>query len=682
MMRNSTLLKWAHNTNSGGNKQTTGKGAGNRNWIHPPDALQRGHIAYLVKFLGNTEVDQPKGIEVVKEGIRKLKFNQQLRKAEGNKTPKVELTISIDGVAIQEPKTKRIMHQYPLHRISYCADDKGEKRFFSFIAKEADSERHICFVFVSDKLAEEITLTIGQAFDLAYKRFLETSGKDLEVQRRQMLLQQRLKRLETENGVLRQRLTDIAQIKGTHDVEDYLSRHGIPDLLHVAVSSAPSSPDSHSTHSSKENGTSNLLNLSPTNISSNGFMAQPPPVPPRAFEASKPFGEDDFLSDMIPSSQPTVGTKLEGLLLDELEDDFNPRACEGNSVGVAGIFPASNGSASSPPLLAPPPKVSRDFSRRTTSHVQNNGTSSSDPFKDLFGSVPFNPAPPTRAAPLVEPLASDPFGMGSFSHTPAMSDPSQQEFENAIGLLDKRILEMKDGFSRGLTFGNEDFSLESLDPLRHYEGQSLDTPTLNLEEDEKTSDDSETTTTQILTAVLKHSDKTVTDPEDSKEEINYEDQPELILDTKDLEMRETSFESSPEAIRDKKEREIVATPVENRPASWSKTCDGAKAVNKHFSMITSKVDPIKADEACYRQSLGSPLTECKKTKEDEDFLITECQTCSISLKMNKYGVLITCFDCQKLQGDNNCIINKLANALVVLSLTAEDEEIEVRISVG
>ena len=56
--------------------------------------------------MGSTEVDQPKGIEVVKEGIRKLKFTQQLRKAEGNKIPKVELTISIDGVAIQEPKTK------------------------------------------------------------------------------------------------------------------------------------------------------------------------------------------------------------------------------------------------------------------------------------------------------------------------------------------------------------------------------------------------------------------------------------------------------------------------------------------------------------------------------------------------------------------------------------------------
>lgn len=43
---------------------------------------------------------------MVKEAICKLKFNQQLKKSEGTKTPKVELTISIDGVAIQEPKTK------------------------------------------------------------------------------------------------------------------------------------------------------------------------------------------------------------------------------------------------------------------------------------------------------------------------------------------------------------------------------------------------------------------------------------------------------------------------------------------------------------------------------------------------------------------------------------------------
>ena len=61
------------------------------------------------------------------------------------------MTISVEGVAIQEPKTKKILHQYPLHKISYCADDKAEKRFFSFISKDGDG-KHTCFVFVSDKL--------------------------------------------------------------------------------------------------------------------------------------------------------------------------------------------------------------------------------------------------------------------------------------------------------------------------------------------------------------------------------------------------------------------------------------------------------------------------------------------------------------------------------------------------
>ena len=35
-----------------------------------------------------------------------FQFNKTLRKTEGQKTPKVELSISIDGVSIQEPKTK------------------------------------------------------------------------------------------------------------------------------------------------------------------------------------------------------------------------------------------------------------------------------------------------------------------------------------------------------------------------------------------------------------------------------------------------------------------------------------------------------------------------------------------------------------------------------------------------
>lgn len=61
-------------------------------------------LHFASQYLGSTPVEQPKGIEVVKEAIRRLQFTQQMKKAEGGgnvKTKKVEITVSVDGVAIQ-----------------------------------------------------------------------------------------------------------------------------------------------------------------------------------------------------------------------------------------------------------------------------------------------------------------------------------------------------------------------------------------------------------------------------------------------------------------------------------------------------------------------------------------------------------------------------------------------------
>ncbi|KAF0309798.1 PTB domain-containing engulfment adapter protein 1 [Amphibalanus amphitrite] len=321
-MRNSAILRWTQNNKLLQRSNSQGSNT-KAPWVHPADAMKTGHIAYLVKFLGRTEVDQPKGIEVVKEGIRKLQFGQEIKKSECSKLPKRELTISINGVAIQDPKTKEILYQYPLHRISYCADDKGEKKFFSFIAKEADKEVHSCFVFVSDKLAEEITLTIGQAFDLAYRQFLDSSGRDLENRKQMMMLQKRLALAKAEADELRRRLRDVAELAPPAAVHNYC-RQNLPTEskdLFGAEPFAPSAP-----------------------------ISQPPPPPP-------------------PQQQQ---------------------------------------------------------------QQQQDQDQSSD----------------------------DPFGMGSFQGSPG-------EIENAIGLLDRRLSEMKDGFSRGLSIGNDDFSLDDLDPLKN-----------------------------------------------------------------------------------------------------------------------------------------------------------------------------------------------------------------------
>uniref|UniRef100_A0A8C4PWN2 PTB domain-containing engulfment adapter protein 1 n=1 Tax=Eptatretus burgeri TaxID=7764 RepID=A0A8C4PWN2_EPTBU len=140
-------------------------------------------VCICFQFLGSCEVDLPKGSEIVKDAIRKLKFACQLKKSEGQKIPKVELQISIRGIQILDPKSKVQTHNCQLQRISFCADDKTDKHIFTFICKDGEQSKHLCFVFDSEKSAEDITLTIGQAFDLAYKKFLESGGKDVEAKK-------------------------------------------------------------------------------------------------------------------------------------------------------------------------------------------------------------------------------------------------------------------------------------------------------------------------------------------------------------------------------------------------------------------------------------------------------------------------------------------------------------------
>ncbi|XP_060774683.1 PTB domain-containing engulfment adapter protein 1 isoform X4 [Neoarius graeffei] len=177
--------------------------------MHSSEALVKHYVAYSAKFLGITAVDQPKGTDVVRVAVRKLKFQRHIKKSEGEKIPKVELQISIYGVKILDPKTKDVQHNCQLHRMSFCADDKTDKQIFAYICTEPDTKRHLCYVFDSEKCAEEITITIGQAFDLAYKMFLQSGGKDAESRKQIGNLQKRIQDLEMENSKLKKQLQHL-----------------------------------------------------------------------------------------------------------------------------------------------------------------------------------------------------------------------------------------------------------------------------------------------------------------------------------------------------------------------------------------------------------------------------------------------------------------------------------------
>ncbi|NXP75666.1 GULP1 protein, partial [Ramphastos sulfuratus] len=126
--------------------------------------------------------------------------------------------------------------------------------------------------------AEEITLTIGQAFDLAYRKFLESGGKDVETRKQIAGLQKRIQELETENAELKNKVQDLEnQLRRTQvhasPAGSVTPKSPSTDIFDMV----PFSPISPQSSTPTRNGT------------------QPPPVPSRSTEIKRDlFGAEPF----------------------------------------------------------------------------------------------------------------------------------------------------------------------------------------------------------------------------------------------------------------------------------------------------------------------------------------------------------------------------------------------------
>ncbi|XP_022088398.1 PTB domain-containing engulfment adapter protein 1-like isoform X3 [Acanthaster planci] len=432
------------------NKKSSAKQTGKR-WVHPPSSLTNGHVVYNVKLLGHMEVDQPKGAEVVREAVRKLKqdtqglprmmqFAKQLKRAEGEKPPKVELTISSMGVTIQDRQSKVRLETFPLHRISYCADDKQDKRICAFICKQEATNKNVCYVMDSEKCAEEITLTVGQAFDLAYQHFLQTTGKSIGSQ--VQALQKKVRELETENTQLRMRIVELEARQGQQP--------------------PPYSETNSATTAAAAGGGGTTAGLSQPTLLKD-LMASPSQPPPLYQNTPPPAGAIPPLASPPTAAAATVGAQAvtptsrtsdaattNGVASGEIVQ--SPAAPMGTSVtsrprphGLAS--PSSQSSAV--PSLAPPPSLGR--ARRSTTGatpVSRQDSQGSNSSYDPFGQAPFN-QPQTLGVARSNPFLST-------ASSGSSQDLDVQHFQ-----------ELQEGFASGLTIGNADLSLADLDPLKN-----------------------------------------------------------------------------------------------------------------------------------------------------------------------------------------------------------------------
>uniref|UniRef100_A0A914Q6G6 PID domain-containing protein n=1 Tax=Panagrolaimus davidi TaxID=227884 RepID=A0A914Q6G6_9BILA len=170
-------------------------------WIHPPSALIQGRVNYGVKMMGFTEVGATAGTPVIRDAIIAIKYFNE-NSAYPQKPIKVELSINVSEVQISDAKTKKILHLHPLRKISFCADDKEDRRIFAYIATD-DSQKHICYVFSTNNIAKQIASTIGQAFDLAFQEHYVKETTKYKPSEETNALKARIQKLESENEVLK-----------------------------------------------------------------------------------------------------------------------------------------------------------------------------------------------------------------------------------------------------------------------------------------------------------------------------------------------------------------------------------------------------------------------------------------------------------------------------------------------
>ncbi|XP_048414306.1 low density lipoprotein receptor adapter protein 1b isoform X3 [Stegostoma tigrinum] len=125
-------------------------------------------MIFNLKYLGMTLVEQPKGEDMSSAAVRRI---VAMAKASGKKFQKVSLTVSPRGIILHDGTNNELIENVSIYRISYCTADKVHDKVFAYIAQSQLNETLECHAFLCTKrkLAQAVTLTVAQAFKVAFE---------------------------------------------------------------------------------------------------------------------------------------------------------------------------------------------------------------------------------------------------------------------------------------------------------------------------------------------------------------------------------------------------------------------------------------------------------------------------------------------------------------------------------
>ncbi|TKS69510.1 C-Jun-amino-terminal kinase-interacting protein 1 [Collichthys lucidus] len=136
---------------------------------------------YRLKFLGSVQVPFHKGNDVLCAAMQKIATNRRMT-VKYNPPSSCNLEISVKGIklAVQEDyyacdRSNECNHFFQLKNVSFCGYHPKNSKYFGFITKHPADQRFACHVFVSENSTKPLAESVGKAFQLYYKEFVEVS---------------------------------------------------------------------------------------------------------------------------------------------------------------------------------------------------------------------------------------------------------------------------------------------------------------------------------------------------------------------------------------------------------------------------------------------------------------------------------------------------------------------------
>ncbi|XP_066464453.1 protein numb homolog isoform X5 [Eleutherodactylus coqui] len=133
-------------------------------WQTDEESVRTGKCSFQVKYLGHVEVDESRGMHICEDAVKRLKST-------GKKAIKAVLWVSADGLRVVDEKTKDLLVDQTIEKVSFCAPDRNFDRAFSYICRDGTTRRWICHCFMAVKdTGERLSHAVGCAFAACLER--------------------------------------------------------------------------------------------------------------------------------------------------------------------------------------------------------------------------------------------------------------------------------------------------------------------------------------------------------------------------------------------------------------------------------------------------------------------------------------------------------------------------------